>query len=261
MRTVMDGHSASTGICHYTSTDIFVRDRNLCTDLIGSTSLTDYLFLLIMGSTPTAAQRAIVEAALVTIAEHGLTPSVIAARLTYMGAPESLQGAVAAGLLGVGDQFVGTIEQVAPLLVEISESPDGFETAAEAIVARFRAARALVPGFGQPHHKPDDPRSPALFAVGERHGVNGRFVAALKILGTAVDEAMGRHLTINAPAAMASLFLEIGIPLGVMRGFVLIARCIGLVGHLAEEQSSPAGRVMWDAAAHVVDYVSKQTSD
>jgi citrate synthase len=252
----MNGPLASTGICHYTATDIFVRGRNLCGELIGSCTLIDYLYLVIMGAPPNEAQRAVVEAALITIAEHGLTPSVIAARLTYMGAPESLQGAVAAGLLGVGDQFVGTIEQVAPLLVEICQSQEGAEAAARAVVARFRVARALVPGFGQPHHKPDDPRSPALFAVGERHGVNAGFVAALKTLGSAVDDAMGRHLTINAPAAMASLFLEIGIPVGVMRGFVLIARCIGLVGHLAEEQVNPAGRKLWDAAAHAVDYVS-----
>jgi citrate synthase len=251
----MHGSSASTSICHYTAAEIFVRDRNLCTELIGSTSLTDYLYLLIMRAAPTEAQRAIVEAALITIAEHGLTPSVIAARLTYMGAPESFQGAVAAGLLGVGDQFVGTIEQIAPLLVEITESSAGAEAAARTIVARFRNVRALMPGFGQPHHKPDDPRTPALFAVGERYGVNGRFVAALKTLSAAVDEALGRHLTINAPAAIASLFLEIGVPVGVMRGFVLIARCIGLVGHLAEEQSNPAGRMLWDAAARSVDYV------
>src|SRR6266850_2918453 len=240
----MNRLSASTSICHYTATDIFVREKNLCKDLIGSTSLTDFLYFLIMGVSPTDAQRAIVEASLITIAEHGLTPSVIAARLTYMGAPESLQGAVAAGLLGVGDQFVGTIEQVAPLLVEIADSPSSSEVAARAIVTRYRAAHKLVPGFGQPHHKPDDPRSPALFAVGDQHQVNGKYVAALRSLGAAVDEAMGRHLTINAPAAMASLFLEIGIPLRIMRGFVLIGRCIGLVGHLAEEQSSPAGRVL-----------------
>lgn len=247
----MGGRQAS-GICRYTATEIFVRDHDLCRDLIGSVSLTDYLYLLVEGKLPTDGERAIVEASLVAIAEHGLTPSVIAARLTYMGAPESLQGAVAAGLLGVGDQFVGTIEQVAPLLVEIVGSPDGAEASAQAIVARYRASGALVPGFGQPHHKPDDPRSPALFGVGERHGLCGSHVSALKTLGAAVDDAMERHLTINAPAAIASLFLEIGIRLHVMRGLVLIARCIGLVAHLAEEHEHPVGRALWDAAAHVV---------
>jgi citrate synthase len=244
---------ARTAICHYDETSIFVRGRDLCRDLIGSISLTDYLFLLVMGDLPTAAQRAVVEAALVAIAEHGLTPSIIAARLTYMGAPESFQGAVAAGLLGVGDQFVGTVEAVAPLLVEIAGHAGDMDSAARAVVARHRDVKKLIPGFGQPHHKPDDPRSPALFAVGEKHGVNGRYVEALRALGCAVDAAAGKHFTINAPAAISSLFLEIGVPVRIMRGLVLIGRCIGVVGHLAEEQAEPAGRLLWDAAAHAVE--------
>jgi citrate synthase len=254
---VMVERSASTEICTYDAAHIFVRGRDLCADLIGGISLGDYTYLLIMGAMPTVAQRAVVEAAIVALAEHGLTPSVIAARLTYMGAPESLQGAVAAGLLGVGDQFVGTVELTAPLLVEMVQHSQGSDAAAEAIVARHRAAKALIPGFGQPHHKPDDPRSPALFAVGERVGVAGRYVDALKRLGTHVDAAAGRHLTINAPAAVAALFLEIGIPLKLMRGFILISRCIGLVAHLAEEQSAPAGRALWQGAAGAVMFTGR----
>jgi citrate synthase len=244
-----------TAICHYNETQIFVRDRNLCDEVIGKMPLTDYIYFLVMGREPINAERAVVEAAIIALAEHGLTPSVIAARLTYMGAPESLQGAVAAGLLGVGDQFVGTVEKVAPLLIEAIEHAGGPEVAAREIVARHRAANQLIPGFGQPNHKPDDPRSPALFAVGEKHGVNGKYVAALRTLGKAVDEAAGRHFTINAPAAMSALFLEIGVPVKIMRGFVLISRCIGLVGHLAEEQIEPTGRALWDAAAHSIDFV------
>ena len=125
---------------------------------------------------------------------------------------------------------------------------------------RYRADRALIPGFGQPHHKPDDPRTPALFAVGEREGVSGKYVAALKLLGRHVDAAMGRHFTINAPAGISALFLEIGIPIRIMRGFIIISRCIGLVGHLAEEQVNPSGRAIWDAAAHAVAFVDPQAA-
>ena len=204
--------SASTDICTYDATNIFVRGRDLCADLIGGISLGDYTYLLIMGAMPTAAQRAVVEASIVALAEHGLTPSVIAARLTYMGAPESLQGAVAAGLLGVGDQFVGTVELTAPLLIEMLQHPQGLDAAAATIVERHRVAKALLPGFGQPHHKPDDPRSPALFLL-ESVGRQPDTTSALKRLGTQVDAAAARHLTINAPAAVAALFLEIGIPI------------------------------------------------
>lgn len=255
----MSARKATSSICTYTEKQIFVRGRDLCADVIGKMSLGDFIYLLIMDTPPNAGERAIVEAALVTLAEHGFTPSVIAARLTYMGAPESLQGAVAAGLLGVGDQFVGTVEQVAPLLVEMSEAAD-LRQAASAIVSRYREKKSLVPGFGQPHHKPDDPRSPALFAVGEKAGVDGKFVRALRVLGEEVDKSLGRHFTINAPAAIAALFLEIGIPAARMRGFVLISRCIGIVAHLAEEQTNPTGRVLWDEAAHAVEFVESPAS-
>jgi citrate synthase len=251
----MEARRAQSAICRYNETQILIRGKDLCAELIGRISLTDYMFFLIMGRMPTDAQRAVVESALVTLAEHGLTPSVIAARLTYMGAPESLQGAVAAGILGVGDQFVGTVEQVAPLLLEIADHPEGAQVAAAAIVERVRKAGKLVPGFGQPHHKPDDPRSPALLAVGEKYGVNGRYVAALRTLSAAVDKALARHFTINAPAAISSLFLEIGIPVRLMRGFVLVSRCIGLVAHLAEEQTAPAGRSLWGGAQDAVDFL------
>jgi citrate synthase len=244
----------STGICAYDQKQIFVRDQDLCADLIGKIALIDFIYLLCLGQRPTEAQRTVVEAAIVALAEHGLTPSVIAARLTYMGAPESLQGAVAAGILGVGDQFVGTVEKVAPLLVEMVEHGDGLESAAQAIVARFKKEKALIPGFGQPHHKPDDPRSPALFAAAEKVGATGRHVEALKTLGRHVDLSIGRHMTINAPAAISALFLEIGIPLQLMRGLVVIARCIGLVAHLHEEHLQPAGRTMWKVAADAVRY-------
>ena len=252
---------ASTAICHYDATRIFVRDVNLCDDLIGQVGLTDYMCLLILGHRPSDSERAIIEAAMIALAEHGLTPSVIAARETYMGAPESFQGAVAAGILGVGDQFVGTVELVAPLLVEIAAYSDGINAGAAMVVARHRTGKIQVPGFGQPHHKPDDPRSPALFAVGERYGIVGGHVTALKALGRAVDAALGRHMTINAPAAIAGLFLDIGIPVRIMRGLIVISRCIGLVAHLGEEQMNPSGRAMWEAAAHAVEYSGVTTSE
>ena len=154
----MPSDPATTAICRYTETDIYIRDKNLCSDLVGKTSFTDFLFYLILGEVPTDAQRSVVDAALITLAEHGLSPGAVATRLTYMGAPESLQGAVAAGLLGVGDQFAGTLELTGPLLIEMVKHPGGLDAAATEIVSRHKAEKKLLPGFGQPHHKPDDPR-------------------------------------------------------------------------------------------------------
>jgi citrate synthase len=249
-----DLNEVTTNICVYDHESIYVRGEDLCGALIGKISLVEYIYLLCVGVRPSEAQRTVVEVAIVALAEHGLTPSVIAARLTYMGAPESLQGAVAAGILGVGDQFVGTVELVAPLLMEITQHSEGIEAGARAVVARFREQKVLIPGFGQPHHKPDDPRSPALFEVAERAGVSGGFVEALKTLGRHVDASMGRHMTINAPGAISALFLQIGVPLRLMRGLVVISRCIGLVAHLHEEHHQPSGRALWKGAAAAVPY-------
>lgn len=244
----------ASGISTYDETSITVRGENLCDDLVGKIDLTEFILLLCLGERPDERTRSIVEAAIVTLAEHGNTPSAIATRLTLMGAPESFQGAVAAGILGVGDQFVGTVEQVAPLLAEMCESQDDLDAAAAAVVARYRAEKKLIPGFGQPHHKPDDPRPIALFALGQRYGANGQHVEALKVLGSHVDASIGRHMTINAPAAISALFLDLDIPVGLMRGIVVISRCIGLVAHAYEESVRPIGRTLWKAADGAIDY-------
>ena len=40
----------------------------------------------------------------------------------------------------------------------------------------------------------------------------------------------------------------------IMRGFAVLARCAGLVGHVLEEQRDPAMRAIWDAAERAVPY-------
>jgi citrate synthase len=181
--------------------------------------------------------------------EHGLTPSALAARLVYSSAPEAMQGAVAAGLLGVGSRFVGTVEGCAALLERIvaGERP-------ESIVAEHRAARAPLPGFGHDIHVPDDPRTPRLFEIARAHGVAGAHVAAVEALSAALDAALGRHITINATGAVAAALGDCGIPAAIMRGFALVARCAGLIGHVLEERERPAMQSIWEAAERAVPY-------
>lgn len=243
----------TTAICTYTADAIFVRDRSLVDDLIGEVSFTQMMYLQIMGRMPSAAEVRIVDAVLVTLMEHGITPSAIAARLTAMSAPEALQGAVAAGLLGVGGQFLGTMEGAAKLLEEIVGAPDPAATA-YAIARRHRESRTPLPGFGHNLHKPDDPRTPKLLRVAEEAGVPGAHLRALRTLGTAVDEVYGRHLTINATGAIAALLGEIGVPVDIMRGFAIVTRAAGLVGHIREERENPAARYIWERAAEDVAY-------
>ena len=243
----------TTNLATSTATTITVRGKDLCADLIGKVSFTEMLGLLVLGRIPTPAQAAVVDACLVALAEHGLTPSAIATRLVYGSAPDAMQGAVAAGLLAVGGKLVGTVEGCAALLARIAAAEDVAAEAAR-VVAEHAAARAPLPGFGHDVHVPDDPRTPRLFAVARAHGVAGRHVAALEALGAALDAAKRRHITINATGAVAACLTDAGVPAPILRGFALVARCAGLIGHVHEEQRDPAMRAMWQAAEHAVPY-------
>ncbi len=249
-----DINSPHTSIARHTASAVYVRERDLVEELIGKVSFTQMMILQLLGRMPTPAETAVLDAVLVTIMEHGHTPSSIVTRLIYDSAPEALQSAVAAGLLGVAGTFVGTMEGCAKLIDEILADPGGIEAGATAVATRIRAARQPLPGFGHPFHKPDDPRSPRLMAVAEAAGVPGRHIAALKALSAAVDKAWGRHLTINATGAIAAVLGEIGMPQGVMRGIAVISRAAGLVGHIYEEQRIPTARHIWDAVGEAVPY-------
>jgi citrate synthase len=243
----------TTGIATATRDDIFVRGRSLTRELLGELTFTEMLLFQMLGRVPDAARTAVVDACLVALMEHGLTPSVLAARLVYGSAPEAMQSGVAAGLLAVGSVFVGTTEGCARLLARIVASADAAAEAAR-IVDEHRAARATLPGFGHPQHVPDDPRTPRLFAVARERGLAGRHTAAITTLSAALDRALGRHVTINATGAVAAALADCDIPVEIMRGFALIARCAGLVGHIHEEQQRPAMRSIWEAAERAVPY-------
>ncbi len=248
-----ESEAPATGICSHGSDDVFIRGKSLCNELIGQRSFTEMIYFQVLGRMPTADQAALLDACLVALMEHGLTPSVLAARLTYSSAPEAVQGAVAAGLLGVGSRFVGSMEGCAALLQRIAVAEDG-EAEAKRIAVEHRAQRTPLPGFGHPTHKPDDPRAQRLLELAKSRKVAGRHVAAIEALGAAVDATYGRHITINATGAIAAILGDCGVPAEIARGFGLIARCAGLVGHLYEEHQNPAMRAIWEAAEQAVPY-------
>ena len=247
----------TTRIAHHTAQAIYVRGASLVDDLIGKLTFTEMMYFQLMGERPTPGQTKVLDAVLVTLMEHGITPSAIVSRLIYDSCPEGVQAAVAAGLLGVGSTFIGTMEGCAKNLDEILQAPEGEAARAQAIAQRVRAARQPIPGFGHPHHKPDDPRSPRLIAVAEEAGAPGRHIRALRLLAKEVDAAWGRHLTINATGAVAALLGEIGIPQPVMRGIAVVSRAAGLVGHIREEQVEPSARHIWDTVSEHVPYAGK----
>jgi citrate synthase len=244
----------TTSIATSDAERILVRGQDLVDDLIGQVSFTEMFLLQLTGRRPAPGHVRILDAVLVTLMEHGITPSVIATRLIYHSSPDALQAAVAAGLLGVGTTFIGTMEGCAALLQDMLAAPEGPDERARAIALRHREAGKAVPGFGHPHHKPDDPRTPRMLAVAEREGADGRHIAALRSLSAQVDAVYGRHLTINATGASAALLGEIGIPQKVMRGVAVVSRSAGLVGHIYEESTNPSAAFIWETVDEAIPY-------
>jgi citrate synthase len=245
---------ASTAICHFDSDRIMVRGRNLVDEIMGTYSFTELMILQALGREPTKLQSRILDAVLVTIMEHGLVPSAIVTRLTHGGAPESFQGAIAAGLLGVGDRYAGTAAACGTILERIVAAPvaDRPLKALEEVVA-CRQARQQVPGFGHPVHHETDPRVERLLGIAREAGVDGNFIGALDLLAESVRKELAKPLVTNISAAIAAVLGEAEIPARMMRGIVLTARCAGLVGHLLEEMDNPSADEMWLAARAAVE--------
>ena len=230
-----------------TADRIVVRGHELV-DLIGNVSLGDFAFLELKGRLPTPQESIVFNAITVTLVEHGMTPSAIAARLTHLGAPEALQAAVAAGLLGMGDRFGGAAEEAARMLQEAlprDAAEADLAALASRLVARQREAKRAVPGLGHPIHKPVDPRVPRLFDVAAANGFSGRYVELMKLVSGEASRAVGRELPVNATGAIGAIASELDLSWHVCRGLAVMARAIGLVAHLQEEQSDPMAAEIW----------------
>lgn len=243
----MGGKSKTlTGLCRYDKHNILIRERSLVDDLMGKLTFTEMMLFHITGESPTPLQLRITDAVLVTIMEHGLVPSAIASRLTLLGAPESFQGAVAAGLLGVGDRYAGTAAECGALLEKIiAAEPDDRKAVASDIVREYRSSKRPLPGFGHPIHNQGDPRVPKLVEIAEAAGAQGDHIEAMYLLEQCLKDELGKKLPLNISAAIAAVLGEAGLPRKVFRGIVLTARCAGLVGHLMEEMENPTADAMW----------------
>jgi citrate synthase len=221
---------------------------------MGKVTFTELLYFQILGRMPEKRVVELVDACLVTLMEHGLTPSALTTRLVYSSAEEAMQAAVAAGLLCVGSRFVGTTEGAGRLLERIIAAGDGMDAEARRIAVEFKTEKKALPGFGHPFHRPDDPRAIRLIALAREKGVAGSHVASVESLRVAVDEVYGKHITLNATGAVAAVLGDCGVPRDILRGFAVIARAAGLVGHVREEQEKPAMRAIWEAGEKAVPY-------
>ena len=242
-----------TNIATADATSITVRGRDLVNELIGRHTYTEVFYFLVVGRMPTPQQTRVLDACLVTLMEHGFTPAALISRLMAESSPGQIQVSIAAGLLAVGDVHAGTMEGCAALLQRGVEESDA-DAWCRRIVSEHRARREAVPGFGHGLHKPDDPRTPPLLRVAKETGLDGRHVGLLLKLAAVIDEAAGRHVTINATGALAALLLEIGIPAGIVRAIAVVSRAGGLVGHILEESRTDSARHLAKLAKDTIPY-------
>ncbi|OYY72758.1 MAG: citryl-CoA lyase [Sphingomonas sp. 28-63-12] len=246
-----------SAICTSDAASITVRGRDLCGEIIGQMDFTSYFWLLVTGSAPTEVQRFFANAVLAAIAEHGLVPSVVAARMTYAAAPEAFHGAVAAGLLGCGSVVLGSAEVAGRFYAElVAGTNDGASLAAVASagIRRLRADKLAIPGFGHPQHAGGDPRALLLLQLAEQHGIVGDHITMLYAIRDALPDALGRALPINVNGAIPAVMLDVGFPLGALKGISLLARTASLIAHLQEESERPIGFMMSGAAAAAIEY-------
>jgi citrate synthase len=229
---------------------IEVRGRDLAADLMGRLSFTEYVHLLLTGREPSDDERFFLDLLLVSIAEHGLMPSNIAARMTLAADPESLHGAVAAGILGAGPVILGAAEECARLLASMhAEGKDAAQAARE-----IYAAGGKVPGFGHPLHRPVDPRAERILELADAHGVSGAHVAHARALRDAVTETWGKPLTLNVSLPIAAVMLDLGYSPAIVKSVPILARTASLLAHLAEEQQRPIGFLLAARAEEAVEY-------
>lgn len=226
---------------------ITVMGRDLAGELMGKVTLTELAFLMVQRRMPSPEETRLFDAVLVSLADHGLTPTVLAARLTHTGAPESIQGAVAAGLLGAGSVFLGVVEDTARFLEEAGDDVEG-------AVARELDAGRRIPGLGHQVHRVEDPRTPRIYAIAEETGLVGTYLGRLRELSRVHREKTGRELPVNGAGVAGAALADLGFPIPLLRGFALLARTAGLLGHLAEEMEHPLGMPLYREVDERAEY-------
>jgi citrate synthase len=244
-----DGLRFPTSLGTSTADEIRLLGRDLTAELMGQVGFGELAFWLVAMRRPTPSETRVFEAVLVALADHGFTPTAIAARLTYLSAPDSLQGALAAGLLGGGSRFLGVTEDCGAWLHAALDdlgddhptTDEGWDAVALDAVRRTREAGRYVPGLGHPVHKQGDPRTPVLVGIADEEGLRGPHLRLFEAVGRVHEQVLGRRLPLNGAGVCGAALADLGLPVELLRGFALLARAAGLLGQIAEERRRPIG--------------------
>ncbi len=250
------------------ATTITLLGEDLAGRLMGQVGFGELALWLVTQRRPSPGEVRVFETVLVALADHGFTPTAIAARLTYLSAPDSVQGALAAGLLGGGSRFLGVTEDAGRFLAEtlagaadpLPADDAGWDALALEAVRQARAAGRFVPGLGHPVHKVTDPRTPVLIRIAEEEGLRGPHLRLFEAIGRVHPQVLGRTLPLNGAGTCGAALADLGLPIDLLRGFALLARAAGLLGHLAEEQRHPIAMDIYLGVDRNATYVPPDTS-
>ena len=261
-----EGLRFPTAIGTSDETRIRLLGQDLAADLMGRVGFGELAYWLVAGRQPTPGEVRVFETVLVALADHGFTPTAIAARLTYLSAPESLQGALAAGLLGGGSRFLGVTEDCGRFLAAVladgvPEDDAGFDALALAAVTKARADKKFVPGLGHPVHKKQDPRTPVLIRIAEEESLRGPHLRLFEAIGRVHPQVLNRTLPLNGAGVCGAALADLGLPVELLRGFALLARAAGLLGQIAEERRRPIGMAAYLAVDRNAVYVDPSAED
>jgi citrate synthase len=244
-----------TGIGTSDASNIHLLGHDLAKELIGNVGFGELALWLATQQRPTPQQVRVFEAVLVSLADHGFTPTAIAARLTLYSAPDALQGAMAAGLLGGGSRFLGVTEDTGRFLAgvlatagdHLPETDEQWDDLARRAVREQRAAGRFVPGLGHPVHKVADPRTEVIIAIAEQEQLRGPHLRLFEAIGRVHPEILGRKLPLNGAGVAGAALADLGLAPELLRGVSLLARAAGLLGHIAEELRNPIAPAIYAA--------------
>jgi citrate synthase len=241
-----------TSISTYDADSVQLAGRDLTTEVMGELGFSETLYLLLTGNRPDADEQELLDAMLTSLMAHGVTPHAITTRLTLLTAPESLQGALAAGILGAGDRFLGSMELCSR---ELARVVDGDVESAEALAAEYYARGDPFPGIGHPHHEPVDPRAQRLFDLAEERDIAGEHVAVLRAVQTRLEAETGAQLPVNVTGAIGAISADMGLPPRAARGLAILSRTGGLLAEALEEERDPQAMDYWDLIQDETEYV------
>jgi citrate synthase len=179
--------------------------------------------------------------------------------MTLDAAPDALQGAVAAGILGCGSVVLGTSELCADLLKRAAARTAG-KTEAERdrvvldMTREIKEGGGKLPGFGHPLHKPEDPRATRILSLADARGASGVHVDLLRRFQRAAVTVWGKPLVLNVSAPIGAILLDLDFPEAAIKGIPILARTAGIIGHLAEERDHPIGFLMASKAEEAIDH-------